>query len=1265
MIRRIHNLFVVPTMVVLMLALTGFSSTAQGDFEDSRTAKQIIDSYPSFEEAVLEMTRDEWAVVRAWEDFDEVRYLTFLHDYHDSFDAKREENKAMRLQKIMQNDACGCWVEPDDSYTTMVPPPGLGGLGPNEMAWENEGGAGWNVDCSSAPIAVSNQTDPWEFDLYGASYEFFYINSKGQISFGGDVIDWTPTGFPAAEYNQIAGYWQDTDIRSVGEIKWKKTQDAVYVNFIDVGYYNNQDDLTNSFQIIITHPESGVLPDGNNAQVCYLDMNWAHGDVGGSGGCCGPDPGVTGADGESTNPNLEASPHVQFGRFNLPDDTYNGPYGIGADNEDGINWLDYKFFNINTALTNNNLNPVPTANLGCDTISLCLGQTTSLNVEFLGPEPGQTVALDIQQSLAGASYIDDESVSNGGTATFTGTFVADGPGVSTITMEATDSEGAVTTVDIVINVLDIVPPSIEVTSSTGDFGICAGAELDVTAQSVGGQESVEAWSWNLNPNFWDGNEATIPFGGTFVVTGDTPGGCEVKEVFEVFQTPYYLPTITGNLQTVCPGDSALVQVVQQDDENFVDWIWTGDWNGGGGEVLESNGPLAYVTPGIFQVTVVDEGGCEGKRTFIISPTAASIPEVTVDPMCGGAPFDTVTFSGGYASPSEGLLSLQLFSSISGWDGSFLNIDIIHEDGTTTNEIVTLNSGGFANVDNNQNLALVYGDTISIEFVSNNPENDQYFSLSVFNCVTNCITIPDACDQIDDLSDGIIYYQPALCSVQPAFGEWQVEGPAESTFSDVTQYNTTWWPSDFGLYELCFADEECQIDFCYEVEVTLPPSIELSEEGVAYACDGDDLFLEAFIDDPAGAASINWPYPGTDDQTFNEYSWTQYTESTLVVSVENGCGEATDEVDVVATFEPLMDNDYLCGDGSSLLLDPIAGDQNTDNVYEWTYNGNPADVQDNEFEVFESGSYCVTVTNGCFPNGESDCAFIDVVGAIEGEVFTNNILTDCDGLGVDPGELATFALSNNFILSYNDYTITWPDGTVTAASETWTIPEESELNGQNVCIQIEDPYGCDPQEACAPIFIGNAPTINSPFPPESAGLTGICEGETEGFDMDSSENGPWADYLWYTLCGEDTLFFAGSSSTVLSYYDFPESCLNTPLEVVANVANACLPDGESHVFDVTVGRCDVLIPNVFTPQATTGANDKFQIGGLAPWESRGVAMEIYDRWGNKVFESDAYTNDGAWSGENASEGVYFYTMTLPKEPEPEVYKGTLTLIRGNN
>ena len=165
---------------------------AQVEYLESRTAKQIIESYGSFDKAVLSMTREEWEVVRAWEEFDEVRYLTVLREYKDSFSGEREKRKELRLQKVMQNDACGCWVEPDDSYTRMVPPPGLAGLGPNEMAWFNQGGAGWDVDCSSEPIAISNQSDPWVFELYGEEYSFFYINSKGQISFGGDVIDWTP-----------------------------------------------------------------------------------------------------------------------------------------------------------------------------------------------------------------------------------------------------------------------------------------------------------------------------------------------------------------------------------------------------------------------------------------------------------------------------------------------------------------------------------------------------------------------------------------------------------------------------------------------------------------------------------------------------------------------------------------------------------------------------------------------------------------------------------------------------------------------------------------------------------------------------------------------------------------------------------------------------------------------------------------------------------------------------------------------------------------
>ena len=1272
--RTLSNQRPLQLMFLLLTCVCLKPLMAQVDFQESRSAVQILDSYGSFEKAVLNMSREEWEVVRAWEEFDEVRYLTVLREYKDSFAEEREKRKELRMLKVLPDDACGCWVEPDETYTRMVPPPGLAGLGPNEMAWANQGGAGWDVDCSSEPIAISNQSDPWVFELYGEEYSFFYINSKGQISFGGDVIDWTPTGFPAAEYNQIAGYWQDTDIRTVGEIKWKKTQDAVYVNFIDVGYYNNQSDLTNSFQIIITSPESGVLPDGNNAQVCYLDMNWSHGDVGGSGGCCGTDPGVTGADGESTNPNPATSPHVQFGRFNLPDDTYNGPYGIGEGNDDGINWLDYKFFNINTALTNNNLAPVPTANLGCDTISLCLGQTSNLDVEFLGPEPTQTVDLVIEEALAGDCEITDFSVTNGGTASFTGTFVANSPGLSTVTMVATDSDGMSTEVDIVINVLDIVPPAIEVsTVDGGDFGICAGAELDVLAESVGGQEPVADWSWNLNSQYWSDNEATIPFGGTFVVTGETAGGCVVKESFQVVQTPFYLPTVEGTLQAVCPGDSAFVEVIPDDDENFVGYTWVSDWNGGGGEVLSSSGAGAWLTAGVYQVIVEDEGGCEGKRTFILSPSASTIPEITIDPLCGDAAFDTIAFTGGYASPAEGYVSLQLFSSINGWDGSFLSIDIIHEDGSVTNSTVTLNSGGFGNINDNPDLAIVYGDSIEVTFISNDPGNDQYFSFSMFNCVQNCISNPDACSTFDNLSTGVVYYGPAACSVQPAFGTWEeTSGLGNNSFSVTDQFNTTWSASEFGLYELCFNEAECQTATCYEVEVNEAPTIELSGDSLVWVCGDDELDLEAFITDPAGVASVNWPYPGTDDVLFNEYSWNQYSTPTLVVSVTNGCGTASDQVEVTATPEPLLENDYLCGEGATLELDPIPGDQNSGLVYEWTYNGNPAtDVQDNEWEVSATGSYCVTVpSDGCPPSfDESDCAFIDIVAAIDMDVFEGGSITDCDGGGIEPGEEATLSVNPAFAAEYADYTVTWPDGTATTVDDnfTWILPEETDINGTQICVTIEDPYGCDPQEACGLVFIGDVPTWN-PLP-EYEGVKSLCPGQPEVFDLNANFNGPpYENYSWTVQCADTLVVFQYQNVASLLGEQFPPSCWGYDLTLVAEISNPCLPAGLTHEFDVIVEQCEIEPVNVYSPQSTPNSNPNFWIKGLEPWEDdpEGVFVQIFDRWGNKVYENDRYRNcrpntpgGSCWNGEGNAPGVYFYTIILPNGDD---YTGTVNIFR---
>lgn len=62
----------------------------------------------------------------------------------------------------------------------------------------------------------------------------------------------------------------------------------------------------------------------------------------------------------------------------------------------------------------------------------------------------------------------------------------------------------------------------------------------------------------------------------------------------------------------------------------------------------------------------------------------------------------------------------------------------------------------------------------------------------------------------------------------------------------------------------------------------------------------------------------------------------------------------------------------------------------------------------------------------------------------------------------------------------------------------------------------------------------------------------------------------------------------------------------------------------------------FIPNVFTPNGD-GKNDTFQLSE----NLCGSKLEIYNRWGRKVYEADAYKNE--WDGRELSSGVYSYIV----------------------
>ena len=88
---------------------------------------------------------------------------------------------------------------------------------------------------------------------------------------------------------------------------------------------------------------------------------------------------------------------------------------------------------------------------------------------------------------------------------------------------------------------------------------------------------------------------------------------------------------------------------------------------------------------------------------------------------------------------------------------------------------------------------------------------------------------------------------------------------------------------------------------------------------------------------------------------------------------------------------------------------------------------------------------------------------------------------------------------------------------------------------------------------------------------------------------------------------------------------------------------------------------VYVPNSFTPN-NDGVNDVFY---AYPVGAKYFNIVIYDRWGEKVFESNDEGQgwDGRYMGALMDPGIYVYMMNLTFNDNYTVHnKGSITLIR---
>jgi gliding motility-associated-like protein len=483
-----------------------------------------------------------------------------------------------------QRSNCNCWIEPDASYTTIN----------NATQW-NASGFQNADDGNFGPVNL-----PFAFQLYSNFYNQVYISTNGILVFGGTFAGFTANGFPLAGNAFVAPFWADIDLRGPGGgnniVKFKVTPTALYVNYINVGYYNQHVDKLNTFQVIITNATDPVVPNGANVSFCYQDMQWTTGDAnGGNNGFGGNAAANVGANqGNGIN-------YMQFGRFNQAGTAYNGPFGAPG----GVSWLDDQHFIFNTIQTSANIPPIISSTTVCDSLTLCVGEPTTLEVTFLSPEPAQTTI-----PTTSAPTLSNWTVTGatpGNTATITVDFT---PTIADVGFHQVQFFGADNGVPALTSNHDLVIHVLPVSQiDTVDLAICEGGPpIDMFAEFSGTA---------LPDGTWEDPNGAVHSGS--LLPGTDPDGAYI----------YLEPFIT-----TCPS-SGVVMVSTNDLSNTIDSTaalcfgstdgiitvttagnggpWNYTWTDGAGNVVQSSTAQTgdVFNGGVGSYTVVVEEGPNG------------------------------------------------------------------------------------------------------------------------------------------------------------------------------------------------------------------------------------------------------------------------------------------------------------------------------------------------------------------------------------------------------------------------------------------------------------------------------------------------------------------------------------------------------------------------------------------------------------------------------------------------------------------------------
>lgn len=299
-------------------------------------------------------------------------------------------------------------------------------------------------------------------------------------------------------------------------------------------------------------------------------------------------------------------------------------------------------------------------------------------------------------------------------------------------------------------------------------------------------------------------------------------------------------------------------------------------------------------------------------------------------------------------------------------------------------------------------------------------------------------------------------------------------------------------------------------------------------------------------------------------------------------------------------------------------------------YEFSINDGGTFQSDNFFENLPSGDYPILIRD------QSDCMVMDWATVPGGGTppVIDEILIEQAACAVDQNAITITVEDNSTPLAYSI------DGVNFQSSNRFT-----DLSPGIYTVIIQDVSACSVTEVI------NIPSLDVLAIERVVTRSSECLGNTGRLEVMIRGGTGQILYQLDTLIQTNGEFSRLASGNYL---------------LTVTDASGCT---QSEEVNIGRGECPIYIPNAFSPNED-GGNDRFAAFAAAGINGQVITYQIFNRWGNQIFESNDFPLDetGQWwdghfQGQRAVAGTYVYYIVIELEGGRRIVEqGEVNLVR---